>query len=418
MRFLVFPFFRFSVNGVTLIELLITLAVMSILGGVNAAVLNAGFDAWNHAQYRLAIQGVANELMEVLLEGGFDDEGIKDAVELREAGVTSISVVPLWTDRSHAPNPVVNKLQQFTLEKQCKAGAVTPVGQVRQLDGTEWVSVPVTFAYGEGTDPKRPDDVVTFLEAIPSGASIRILYTPDAEVHPETQMRFAWSQDEKQLYRSYAGVTKPAFPRMQGVHVERLAFLYYDNLNRLLPLGQSYSQAELRRITGVKLYLLLTKGEEWKELTSFTNVRNTQTIGATIAKGSILPLPTPQAIKAFSLGDFSGLTQDGIVELVVNTTNRARWSVQLVFKTGVQPGTFTLHRFQMEAPPGTIRTSAILDQPLAQGEFVNLLGIDRSGLYDYDDDPDLKDSVLIKGANAVVEVTRCDFGTASLFIRP
>ena len=54
-------------EGVTLIELLIALAIMSILGGVNAAVLNAGFDAWNYANTRLAIQKVANELMETLL---------------------------------------------------------------------------------------------------------------------------------------------------------------------------------------------------------------------------------------------------------------------------------------------------------------------------------------------------------------
>lgn len=405
-------------RGLTLIELLIALAVMGILGGVNAAVLNAGFDAWNHGSTRLAIQQVSNDLMEVLLEGGFDGEGIKDAVELREAGVTSLSCVPLWTDRSHVPNPLMNKAQQFTLEKQFKSGAVAPVAQIQQADSSDWISVPMTFAYGSGTDPKRPDDVVTLTEPIPPGAALRILYTPDSEAHPETQMRFSWSQSDKQIYRAYAGDTKPALPRLQGVTVERLAFLYYDNLNRLLPVGHSYSQAELRRITGVKLYILLARGEEWNELTSFTNVRNTSTVGATIAKGSILPLPLPKAIKAFSLGDLSGLRDDGIIELVVKTGTRSRWVVQIVFKSGGQPDSFILHRFQMEAPAGTIRTSAILDQPLAQGEFVNLMGLDRSGLYDYDDDQDLQDSVMIKGDNPTVEVTQCDFVTASLFIRP
>lgn len=420
LRFLVFPFFRFSVNskGLTLIELLVALAIMGILGGVNAAVLNAGFDAWNYASLRLAIQQVSTELMEVILEGGFDAEGIKDAVELREASMTALSCVPLWTDQSHVPNPITNKAQQFTLEKQFKSGSIAPIGQIRKPDDTEWISVPIAFAYGAGADPKRPDDVVTFTEPIPPGAAIRILYAPDAEAHPESQLRFSWSQSDKQIYRSYGGETAPALARMQGVAVERLAFLYYDNLNRLLPLGQTYTPAELRRITGVKLYVLLTRGEEWNELTSFTNVRNAQTIGATIAKGSVLPLPLPKAIKAFSLGDFSLLKDDGIVELVVKTGTRARWLVQVVFKKGAQADSFVLHRFQMEAPPGTIRTSAILDQPLAQGEFVNLLGLDRSGLYDYDDDQDLQDTVQIKGDNPTVEVTQCDFGTASLFIRP
>lgn len=405
-------------EGVTLIELLIALSIMGILGGVNAAVLSAGFESWNHAQVRIALQQVANELMEVFLEGGVDGDGIKDAVELRDATLTAISFVPLWTDRSHVPNPVTNKTRQFTLEKQFKAGAATPVGQVRKADSNDWASVSVSFREGSGRNPKQPDDVVTFTDPIPAGASIQILYTPDAEVHPDVQLRFWWNSANHEVYRSYAGKTAPVFKRMQGVNVERLAFLYYDNLNRMLPLGQSYSLDELRRITGVKLYLLLTKTDGWKELTSFTNVRNAQTIGVTISKGSVLPLPSPKEIKAFSVGDFAGLTGNGIVELVVKTGNRSRWRVRVEFKPSAKEDMVVLHRFQMEAPPGTVRTSMILDQPIARNEFVNLLGIDRSGLYDYDDDPDIDDAVLVKGANPSVEVTRLDFEVASLFIRP
>ena len=394
------------------------LAIMGILGSVNAAILNAGFEAWNHSYTRLALQEIANELMEILLEGGVDDDGLRDAVELRDAGLSAISFVTLWADTKHIPDPLHNKAQVFTLEKQFKAGAATPIGQVRASGSTDWNSVPIGFTYGEGSDPNRLDDLLTFTDPIPSGAAIKILYTPDADAHPETQMRFWWNATDGLIYRSYAGVTKPALRRMQGSKVERLAFLYYDNLNRLLPLGQAYTQAELRRITGVKLYLLLTKGDQWKELTSFTNIRNVQTIGATIAKGSVLPLPTPQEIKAFSLGDFSSLKETGVVELVIKTDNTPRMLLRLEFSPGASAGLVVLDRFQIEAPPGTIRTSAILNQPIAQNEFVNLLAIDRTGLYDYDDDPDIKDALIIKGANPIVEVTRCDFTVASLFIRP
>src|SRR3989338_8623070 len=119
-------------RGFTLVELLVALSIMGIIGGINGAVLEAGFQAWNHTQGRIAIQQVANELMEVLLEGGYDEEGLRDAVELRAAEMTSVSFVPLWTDRSHVPNPVTNKTQVFTLERHVKAGAVTPVGQIRK----------------------------------------------------------------------------------------------------------------------------------------------------------------------------------------------------------------------------------------------------------------------------------------------
>ncbi len=299
-----------------------------------------------------------------------------------------------------------------------KAGSATPIGQIRAAGSNDWVSLPLSFAYGAGTDPNRPDDVVTFTEPIPEGSALKILYTPDAEAHPESQMRFWWSNTDGVLYRSYAGVTKPALRRMQGTKIERFALLYYDNLNRLLPVGQAYSQAELHRITGVKLYLLLTKDTQWKELTSFTNIRNVQTIGATISKGSLLPLPTPQEIKAFSLGDFSGLTGNGLVALVISTDNTPRMLIRLEFSPGSSADLVVLNRFQIEAPPGTIRTSAILNQPIAQNEFVNLLAIDRTGLYDYDDDPDIKDFLIIKGNNPILEVTECDFAVASIFIRP
>jgi len=404
--------------GVTLVELLIALGVMGILGGVNAAILKAGFESWEHNYTRLAVQGVANELMEALLEGGFDEDGLRDAVELKDARLTGISFVTLWTDRSHVPNRLTNKAQTFTLEKQFKAGAVVPVGQVRQAGSDDWVSVPVTFAYGAGNDPSRPDDVVTFSDPIPDGASIKIIYTPDAEVHPDVQMRFSWNPDDGQLYRSYSGVTRPVLRQMQGVRVERAAFLYYDNLNRLLPLGQAYSLAEVRRITGTKIYLLLTKGSQWKELTSFTNIRNVQTIGATITRGSTLPLPPPKAIKAFSLGDFYGMQREGIIELVVHVDQRPRLKMHLTFQTVEASDRLLLRQFQIEAPPGTLRTSGILNQTLSQNEFVNLLSLDRTGLYDYDYDMDIKDQLVLKGHQYMVEVTRCDFSVVSLFIRP
>jgi prepilin-type N-terminal cleavage/methylation domain-containing protein len=407
-----------EVKGVTLVELLMALAVLAILGTISAAVLNAGVSSWTHAQQRVALQQVADAVIEGLLEGGFEEDGLKDAVELRDAAQDAVSIVPLWTDRSHVPDPLKNKPQRFTLEKQFKAGAATPVGQVRERGSDDWVSVPLSFDYGAGADPLRPDDVVTFTEPIPPGASLKLLYTPDAQIHSETQIRFWWEADLGTVFRSYAGSSRPLVRQMRGVRIERLAFLYYDNLNRLLPMGRSYTASELRRITGVKVYLLLSRTEGWSEVTSFTNIRNVQTIGVTITVGSRLPLPSPQEIKAFSLGDFHGLRGEGLLELVVTTDERPRWKIRLEFAPGSESDQIILNRFQIEAPPGTIRTAMILNQAIAQNEFVNLLGLDRSGLYDYDDDPDLRDVVLVKGASPVVEVTQADFDVVSLFIRP
>jgi len=213
-------------------------------------------------------------------------------------------------------------------------------------------------------------------------------------------------------------VTQPILKRMRGVKVQRLAFLYYNNLNQLLPVGRLYSEAQQRRITGVKIYILLTRNLEWKEMTSFTNIRNVTTIGVTISKGSILPLPSPQAIRGLSLGDFAGLTRDGIVELEIQSGGRSRWKLRLEFKPTADPARIILNRFKIEAPPGRLRTSGILDQPISTNEFVNLLAIDRTGRFDYDDDRDIQDAVIIRGESNVLKVTRFDFDVASMFVRP
>lgn len=399
-------------------ELLVTVAVLSILGGVNAAVLSASFEAWRHVQLRLDLQEVAHEMMDLVLEGGFDEEGLKAAVELTEAKPTSIEVLPLWTDHSHRPDKFLNKEQKFTLEKQFKLTAATPVAQVLFPETVDWETVPILFEKGSGSDPKHPDDVVTFPERIPAGSKIRIVYTPDSAVHPKSRLRFWYEPKEKQVYRAYNGESKPILKRTRGVKVQRLAFLYYNNLNQLLPIGKLYSEAQRRRITGVKIYILFTRGLEWKEMTTFTNIRNVTTIGVTISQGSILPLPSPQAIRALSVGDFTGLAGGGIVEMEIHSAGRARWKITLEFKPAADPALIILHRFKIEAPPGRLRTSGILDQTIATNEFINLLAIDRTGRFDYDDDRDIQDAVIIQGESNVLVVTRCDFDAASMFVRP
>ncbi|MBI3333593.1 MAG: prepilin-type N-terminal cleavage/methylation domain-containing protein [Candidatus Omnitrophica bacterium] len=298
----------FRSRGFTLVELLASIAIMSIIAGLDVMLLRTGVDSWTHSATRLDLQKASDELMENLLEGGLEGEGIRDAVELKQADFSAIGFVPLWTDKSHRPEPVHNKEQKFTLEEQFKAGSPTPIGQVRKEGSKDFVVVPVKFTYGPSQDPKAPDDVVQFTDPIPAGSELRILYTPDAASDPDAAKIFRWDPATKRIYESYAGKTRDILLHSDAVKVERCAFLYYDNLNRLQPFaeGSSLSSLALKRVTAVKLYLLLRLRGESKELTSFTNVRNVASIGATVAEGAQLPMPKPDVIKAFSIGDFYG----------------------------------------------------------------------------------------------------------------
>ncbi len=408
-----------SSRGLTLVELLIAILVLSILAGVEVFLLNTALESWTYSSTRVEMQRAAADLLERLLEGGYEEEGIRDAVEMAEAGLSSIGFVPLWTDRSHSPDAVRNPDQKFVLERQFKLAGPTPIGQVRLPDSEDFVPVSIKLIYGSGRDPKAPDDVVQFLDPIPPRAWIRILYVPDTQNDPEAIKFFRWDPAEKRVYESYAGLTKNTLQRAGKVKVERCAFLYYDNLNRLIPMteGESLSALSLRRATAVKLYLLLSLGQDRMELTSFTNIRNVATIGATVTEGARLPMPAPKASKAFSIGDFYGFKREGIVELLIHSQDK-EWLIRLKFKRSEREEDLILQRFQIESPRNKILTSAILDQPISASEFVNLQTIDRSGLYDYDEDEDVRDLIVMPDAPAVVTVVRLDFEGASLFIRP
>ncbi len=407
-------------SGFTIIELLIGMVVLAIIAGLDVSLLQTGLDAWSYASARVSLQRAADELMENLLEGGYDGEGIRDAVELRDAGTTAIGFVPLWSDRSHQPDPVRNKDQKFILEKQFKPGAPTPIGQMKKPESSDFLSAPIKFTFGSGRSPKAPDDVVQFVDPIPLLSEMKIIYTPDGESDPEVIKIFRWDPATQRVYESYGGKTKDLLQKDQAVKVERCAFLYYDNLNRLLPMGSEggLSSLNLRRATAVKLYLVLKRGQERRELTSFTNVRNVTTIGATITEGAQLPMPSPEGIKAFSIGDLYGIKREGIVELLIRTRSHKGWKIWLKFKKAEREEDLILERFRMESPPGKILTSEILEQTIAANEFVSIQALDRSGLYDYDDDEEVKDMVRVTGANPVLTVVRLDFEGASLFIRP
>lgn len=408
-----------STPGFTIVEILVCMTVLAIIAGVEVLLLQTGLEGWRYGDARVELQRASDELMENLLEGGYDGEGIRDAVELKQADLHAIGFVPLWTDRTHKPDAVRNKEQKFILERQFKPGAPTPIGQVKKPDSADFISVQVKFTYGDRRDPKTPDDVIRFLGPIPAGSELRVLYTPDGDNDPEVIKIFRWDPDAKRVYESYAGKTKDLLKSSSHVAVERCVFLFYDNLNRLIAMeGEALTPLSIKRATAVKLYLILRQKSEFKELTSFTNVRNVATIGATVSEGAELPMPTPVKIKAFSIGDFYGLRREGIIELVVSAGGRPRWKVRLKFKKAPREDDLILERFQMEAPPGKIVTAGILDQTIAANEFLNIQTLDRTGLYDFDDDEEVRDLVVITGKNLVVTVTRLDFEGASLFIRP
>jgi len=408
-------------KGFTLIEIVLSISIVAVLGGVVALLSNSIIESWRYTQNRLQLQKASSEIMNELIQGSFEATGIRDATDFISCGAESISFLPLWVDETHKPDPVGNKEQKFTLNRHFKAGSSVPLAQVKAPGSADWQTVQVKFTYGEKNEAGFFDDVAQVLDPIPRGAKLKFTFTPDPAADINTQKSFVWNKESRRIYFSYKGETKDLIRTMPDVKAESLRFLYYDNLNQLIMPGANnlLSGEQIKRVTGVKVYLLLVKEGEWRESTSYTGVRNIQSTGVSVIEGSIIPVPASTRIKAFSMGNFFGRKRDGIIRLVIRPKDTKEWALQLkVSSDKTNPERMKVEKFQIESPPGRLLASGFVEQSFMLSEFVNLLVLDRTGLYDYDDDDGVKDFYISTEEPAFLEVERLDFDGASLFVRP
>lgn len=409
-------------KGFTLIEIVLSIAIIAIIGGVVALLLNSIIESWQYSQNRLELQKASSTIMNELIEGGFEARGIRDAVDFVSCGTDSITFLPLWVDESHKPDPIANRIQKFTLNRQFKVGSSIPLAQYKAVGSDDWTTAKVRFDYGSSSDPKTLDDVVQVLDPIPYGAKLKFTFTAEPSAHPETQKSFSWNQESKRIYSSYNGETVDILKTQPETKVEKMAFIYYDNLNQMIPLTKGYlSDNQMKRATAVKVYVILSKKGDWRESVSYTNIRNISGTGVSIMEGSVVPLPSSARIKAFSIGNFFNRKKDGIVRLVVKPEKTQSWAIQLkIIPDSSSPDRLKVERFQMESPEGKMLTSSFLNQTFMNSppEFVSMQALDRTGLYDYDDDDGVDDFYISTEDPVFLEVERLDFDGASLFVKP
>ena len=405
----------------TLIEVVLSIAIIAVLGGIVSLLTASILDSWQYSQTRLELQKASSDIMNELIQGGFEATGIRDAADFISCGPDNMIFLPLWVDDSHKPDLVSNKKQEFTLNRQFKVGSSLPLAQVQKKDSTDWVTAQVKFTYGESNLKGKLDDKAQVLDPIPYGAKIKFTFTPDPAFYSDTQKSFSWNEGDKHIYKTYQGQTEDLLKTMPKVKVESLRFIYYDNLNQEVPIvsGDYLSQAQVKRTTAVKVYLLLSRKGDWRESVSYVNIRNTSGVGASIVEGSVLPLPSSARIKAFSIGNFFERKKDGIVRLIIKPKNYSDLVIQLkIIPDPSSSERLKVEKFQIESPPGRILASSFLQQTFMNTEFVNLMTLDRSGFYDYDDDETVGDFYIAEEEPIILEVERLDFSGASLFIKP
>lgn len=406
-----------SRSGLTLIELLVSIAIAAAITGTIVLMLNNGLTAWRFAHDRIVVQSITEDTMTKILEGDFEYDGLRGAITVWSASPSAITTVPLYVDDSYI---VRTPQKEFFLKKQYQPGAPNPVVQLKKKGEEKFKTVTSGFIYGEGDNPDNPDDKVVLEKPPKIGSRLRIMFYPDPKLDSSVRMTFRWDEESKTIYRIYGDKTDNLLRYHPDVRVEEAKFTYFDNLNSEIEPdeeGEPLSDSQLMQIAGVNVYLKMKRKEDAREIASFANIRERgyQMTGMILSEGAEIDIANSFDIGTLALASATG-ADDGdimIFEAVPELGNR--WKLKLEFIK--VEGQIKVHRYTIEYPPGTIVATDVVNQAVGDGREFSFLNLSENGMFDYDKDTGV-DDIRLTGDKVTLKVIRMDPDGAYLSVWP
>ncbi len=396
-------------NGFTLIELLIAIAIATVIVGAVYWSLNAALESWGYSRDQLALQKVLSDVMEQVLSGTVDTYGIKDSLEIITAGVERIEFVPPWTDDSHTA-AAVNFI--YTLNRKIKPGTAVPIGEIKLPESNKFRLVPVKKVELEDSDKSQ----VRLGLAAPLGSELKFTYHPDPKASEDVIKAIWWEPEAKQVYcQDKEGVENLSLNPF-GVEITQMILRYYDNTNKPVTEYSFVDERDLNVITGVEVFVEAKLDQYTQSLVSFTNLRNSPMRSGylTLREGSRLPIADSHNIQTLLLTNLSGVSDGDELQIDATPRSGKTWRIKLKFQKSGQ-NKAKLESYTIEYPPQHPVYTEYPQSSIDAG--LNLLSLGGNGFYDYDDDEDVEDVVLLEG-DVILEVTKMDIEGAGLFVRP
>lgn len=410
-----------SLTGLTLVELLLVVVLAVTVISVVSLVFRNSLDAWRVGESEVSLQREAQRIMEEMIEGGDRIPAIREALEVVEAAETSFGFVPFWIDYYSDYRKESN---EFILSKKVKAGSSVPIGQIKVPGAKQFSSVPTIFVYSKENGPNSSEDRVKFINPVPVGSDIRILFHPDASLDDNAIMRYFWDDKSKRIFRTYKGETSDVMKYAKKIKVVSLKLLYYDNLNHRLEavyLAQPgdlapSAQASAAPLSALGIEITLEDGSIRRELSSFVGIR---TLGGNLGSGLILTegsevnIPDSRHIRTLVLDNLGGIRNNDKIAIEISSALSSTWKITVNF--GIVNNEPYIVSFDVEYPEGTVVYSSDHKRPAKSGLNFLKLGNDY---YDYDDDPHTEDIAGIEGDTVKLKVDKMNIGAAALFVRP
>ena len=393
----------------TMIELLIAIAIATVIVAAVYFSLDTALESWGYSRDNLALQKVLSEVINETVNGTASIYGIRDSLEIISAGVNRIEFVPPWTDDTHT---VASADFIYTLNRKIKPGTALPIAEIKLPEAKEYQLVPVAKIELEDSDISQ----VRLGLVAPRGSGLRFTYHPDAKKHPDVIKVIWWDSETKQIYMEDIGGMENISKNPFGVKIINMTFKYYDNANNLITNYEWIDQRDINMITGVEVYIEASMEEYIQSLVSFANLRNAPMRSGylPLSEGTRILIPDSKNIHTLLLTNISGVSNGDELQIEATPAYGKAWRVNAKFNhlSGSNP---IIESYTIEYPQ---QHPVYIEYPRSSTEVgLNLLTLGANGLYDYDDDEDIQDFVMLDG-DVMLEVKKMDVEGAGLFIRP
>ena len=397
-------------RGFTLIELLVSIAVAVIIAGVVYFSLSTALESWRYTKDQLALQKVLNEVVEEITSGTVTSFGLKDSLEVLQAGRARMEFVSPWTDDTHTvtdPNFI------YTLNSKIKPGTGVPIAEARLLETDEYGSIPVAVIK-EGESARS---MVRLMQIAPRGRELHFTYHPDAKANVDTIKYIWWDSEDKEVFSEYKGEVSSISKNPFGIKISRMELRYYDKANNLITESEWMDKDDLNLITGIEFFIEAELGQYKKNGLSFVSLRNApmQSGCLPLSEQMRIQIPDSYDIHTLLLKNISGVSNEDVLQLSATPESGKDWRIKIVFGR-VGSAEPKIERYVIEYPPGHVVFTEYPGTGIGAG--LNLLMLGSNGRYDYDyDGEDVEDIVMLEG-DVLLKVERMDAEGAGLFVRP
>lgn len=396
-------------QGFTLIELIVSIAIATLITGAIFFSLSTALESWGYSRDQLALQKVISDVTDEIINGRGSSYGIRDSFEIIAAGDQRIEFVPPWTDDTHS---TAGRGHIYTLNRRIKPGSGVPIGEVRPPEGKRHEPAPTKMVYLEDSELSQ----VKLSFTAPLGSDLRFVYHPDSRKHNDTIKSIWWDTDTKQVYcQDHEGVDNIARNPF-GVKISKFKLSYYGNTNELIADSSWVDNRDLNMITGVELFIEVELGQHKQSLITFVNLRNSPRRSGFLAlrKGTRISIPDSEAVHTLLLTNISGVSNDDELEIEAEPEVGKSWIIKIKFsRAGLAKP--KIESYRVDFPAGNTVHSESPRMGIDAG--LNFLYLDSEGLYDYDDDEETDDRVILRD-KVILKINKMDIDGAALFIRP